>query len=57
LGIALKERMGALGIECIVQYRDEESGRIVRHGDDTPPTTAVEFIRRQFERARSNASP
>ena len=53
LGIALKERMDALGIECIVQYRDEDSGQTVRHGDDAPPTTAVEFIRNQFERARS----
>jgi acetyl esterase/lipase len=57
LGMALKEQMDALGIECIVQYRDEESGRTVRHGDDAPPVTAVEFIRTQFERATSKASP
>ena len=43
LGLALKERMDALGIECVVQYRGQEGG---------DRTTAVEFIRKHFERAR-----
>jgi acetyl esterase len=42
-GIALKEQMDALGIECVVRYRDQPGA--------TPPT-ALEFIRKQFARAR-----
>lgn len=49
-GIALKEQMDALGIECIVQYLDGETGRTIRHGEDAPPITPVEFIRKHFER-------
>lgn len=51
-GIALKERMDELGIECIVQYRDVEGRRIIRHGEDAAPTTSVEFIRKHFEKSR-----
>ncbi len=50
-GVALKERMDKLGIECVVQYRDEASGRTVRHGSDQPPEREADFIRRQFEKA------
>lgn len=49
-GIALKERMDALGIDCIVQYRDPDTRRPVRHGEDGPLVTPVEFIRKHFER-------
>lgn len=51
-GIALKERMDELGIECIVQYRDAQTGRIVRHKESEPPINAVQFIRKHFEQAR-----
>jgi hypothetical protein len=51
-GIALKEQMGKLGIECIVQYQDPQSKRLVRHGSDARPVTAVEFIGQQFAKAR-----
>jgi carboxylesterase type B len=50
-GIALKEQMDDLGIECIVQYRDE-NGQIVRHSEDERPTNSVEFIRKHFEKKR-----
>lgn len=42
-GIALKERMDAMGIECVVQYRGQENGK---------PTSAVEFIKKHIEAAR-----
>ena len=55
-GIALKERMDKLGIECVVQYRDDEAGRTVRHGEeDARPVNSVEFIREQFEKAAGGA--
>jgi acetyl esterase len=47
-GVALKERMDRLGIACIVQHLDR-GGRKVRHGEDGPPLSAVQFIQRQFE--------
>jgi hypothetical protein len=47
-GIALKEQMDKLGIECIVQYRDPETGRIVRHGETEPPINSAQFIRKHF---------
>jgi len=50
-GIALKERMDALGIECVVQYRDGPGGPVVRHGDDGRPESEIDFIRRHFEAA------
>jgi acetyl esterase/lipase len=42
-GIALKERMDKLGIECEVVYRDAATGRPVRHGGGDP-TRAVDFV-------------
>ncbi len=42
-GIALKQRMDALGIECVVQYRGQAGG------DRVSPT---DFIKKQFDRAR-----
>lgn len=44
-GIALKERMAALGIECVLQYRGSEGARV----------SPVEFIKKQFERARKRS--
>jgi hypothetical protein len=52
-GIALQERMNTLGIQCIVQY-DDGSGIKVRHGNDGPVITPVEFIRDCFRRAATN---
>ena len=48
LGIALKERMDKLGVECIVQYLDRPGGRAVRHGGGEP-VSPLEFIRKHFE--------
>ena len=50
LGIALKEQMDKLGIECIVQYRAADGMRNERHGGGKP-TSSVEFIRKQFKAA------
>ncbi len=52
-GIALKQRCDSLGIECIVQYTERKGGRLIRHGEDSAPITAVEFISRQFRKAAS----
>jgi len=52
-GIALKEQLDKLGIECIVQYQDPKSGKVVRHEENALPATPVEFIRRQFNRAKA----
>lgn len=49
-GIALKEQMDKLGVECIVQYRDAQSERIVRHGGGDVVRTA-DFIRKHFQAA------
>ncbi|HLV01420.1 MAG TPA: alpha/beta hydrolase [Acidobacteriota bacterium] len=46
-GIALKERLDGIGIECIVQYRDS-ANQLVRHGSGDP-VQPVDFIARQFE--------
>jgi len=43
LGLALKERMDALGIECVVQYAGQA---------DTKRISPTEFIGKQFEKAR-----
>lgn len=43
LGLALKERMDALGIECAVQYKGSPAEKRV---------SPVDFIRKQFEKAR-----
>jgi acetyl esterase len=49
LGLALKRRMDALGIECIVQYRGSEA---------EPRLTQFEFIRKHIEAAkRRGAAP
>ena len=45
-GIALKEQMERLGIECVVQYVGHPEGKRIE---------AVDFIRRQFDRAREAA--
>jgi acetyl esterase len=52
-GIALKERLDKLGIECIVQYQDPKSGKVFRHEENAVPVTTVDFIRRQFDRAKA----
>lgn len=51
-GVALKERMDALGIECIVQYNDAQTGQQVRHGGGSL-ADQVAFIRQQFEQAKN----
>ena len=51
LGIALKEQMDKLGIECIVQYRAAEENRIERHGGGDPIGT-VDFIKKHFAAAK-----
>ena len=50
LGIALKEQMDKLGVECIVQYRDEEGKQSVRHGGGEILSPG-DFIRRHFQAA------
>lgn len=52
-GIALKERLDKLGLECIVQYQDPKSGKFVRHEEKAVLFTPIEFIRRQFNRAKA----
>ena len=54
-GIALKEQLDKLGIDCIVQYQDRRGGKLVRHKRNAATVTAVDFIGRQFRRAASNA--
>jgi acetyl esterase len=44
LGLALQERMAALGLECVVRYKGQP---------DAAPVSAVEFIRKHFEAARA----
>ena len=51
LGIALKEQMDKLGIECIVQYRAAEGNGTQRHGGGEPIGTA-EFIKKHFAAAK-----
>jgi hypothetical protein len=51
-GIALKERMDELGIECIVQYRNTEGKKTIRHGEVAAPINSVDFIRKHFEKGR-----
>jgi acetyl esterase len=48
LGIALKERMDALGVECIVQYRDPQTNQPVQHGGGLQ-VSVTDFIRKQFQ--------
>jgi len=51
-GIALKEQMDALGIECIVQYRAANSRELRRHEEGAAPVTPADFIREHFDRAK-----
>jgi acetyl esterase len=51
LGIALKEQMDKLGIECIVQYRAAEGTKTQRHGGGDPIGT-VDFIKKHFAAAK-----
>jgi hypothetical protein len=51
-GIALKEQMDQLGIECTVQYVDRH-GKKVRHNEEAPPRIPVQFIKEQFEKMKS----
>lgn len=51
-GIALKERLDELGIECLVQYLDRPGGRLVRHPDHGEPIRKIDFIRKHFQRAK-----
>lgn len=51
LGIALKEQMDKLGIECIVQYRAAEGNKTERHGGGEPVGT-VDFIKKHFAAAK-----
>jgi acetyl esterase/lipase len=52
-GIALKERMDKLGVECVVQYLDVTGKKKVRHTSDGPILTQIAFIKEQFARARA----
>lgn len=47
LGIELKRQMDRLQLECIIQYLDS-SDRKVRHGDDRPTISAVQFIQQHL---------
>lgn len=52
-GVKLKEQMDRLGIECVVVYRDAETGRLVQHGAPAQdPPDSVGFVMKQFQRAR-----
>jgi acetyl esterase len=51
LGIALKEQMDKLGIECIVQYLAAEGSKTVRHGGGDP-IAAVDFLKKHFAAAK-----
>ena len=44
-GIALKQQMDKLGIECVVEYKGQP---------DAPKVSTVEFFRKHFERARAS---
>jgi acetyl esterase len=43
LGLALKERMDKLGIECVVRYRGQPGGELIE---------PLDFIKKHFENAR-----
>ena len=51
LGIALKQQMDKLGIECIVQYRSAEGNKTQRHGGGDPIGT-VDFVKKHFAAAK-----
>lgn len=48
LGIALKEQMDKLGLECVVQYRAADGGGTVQHGGGEL-VRPLEFIKKHFE--------
>jgi carboxylesterase type B len=59
-GIALKDRLDRLGIECVVQYRHPTKREIVRHDSKEQVLTPVEFIRKHFKqpkRGRKKRAP
>jgi acetyl esterase len=49
-GVALKDEMGKLGIECLVQYRDPKTNRPVTHGGGDS-VSVVQFLRKHFAAA------
>jgi len=51
LGIALKQQMDKLAIECIVQYRAAEGNKTERHGGGDPIGT-VDFVKKHFAAAK-----
>ena len=57
-GIALKERLDELGVECVVQYLDGPGGKIVRHYGQLEgnPVSEFEFVCSHFER-KKKATP
>jgi acetyl esterase/lipase len=55
-GIALKEQMDKLGIECVVIYRDGDKGQLIRHGGG-PLVRPVDFIVQQVTAARKRGTP
>jgi len=56
-GIALKDHMDQLGIECVVQYLDPKGKKKIRHASDASTLRAVEFINKQFRVARALGKP
>lgn len=55
-GIALKEQMDKMGIECVVIYRDGDKGQPISHAGG-PVMRSVDFIAKQFEAARKRVAP
>jgi hypothetical protein len=55
-GIALKDEMDKLGIECVVMYRDKATGQMVRHGGG-PLVRPVDFLAKHFTPARKAGAP
>jgi carboxylesterase type B len=53
-GIALKREMDRLGIECVVQYKDERTGETVQEppASGRPVVNPVDFIRKHFATVR-----
>jgi acetyl esterase len=51
-GLALKQEMDKLGLECLVPYRDPEAKEIIQEPPPpagSRPITVVEFFRKHFE--------
>ena len=51
-GIALQDQMNELGLECVVQFMDATGERKIRRRNGEPVMSRLEFIQRQFARAR-----